>query len=121
MLVTESMSCVGNHVGAVLGVSHIGRQATGDGSTAMMPDPHIHTVPASAMLQPFRLRLKPTSPTPVQSAGPAGHGQAPWDLVSMVDEMEERIVAERQAAGVAGNARERAEVPCIEGEDQAPD
>jgi len=49
------------------------------------------------------------------------HGHAPGDLAGLVDDMEERIIAERRSAGVAGNADERAQVMPTESGDQAPE
>ena len=45
----------------------------------------------------------------------------PADLAEIVDGLEERIITERRAAGVAGNADERAQVSPLDSEDQAPD
>ncbi|MEO8750371.1 MAG: hypothetical protein ABI384_08230 [Allobranchiibius sp.] len=51
----------------------------------------------------------------------AGYGPPPGDLAGIVDGMEQRIIAARVSAGVAGNATERAHVRRVYGEDQAPD
>jgi len=50
--------------------------------------------------------------------GAAGPG--PGNLADIVDGWEERIIGERRAAGVAGNADERAQVTAVDSEDQAP-
>ena len=49
------------------------------------------------------------------------HGHAPGDLAGLVDDMEERIIAERRSAGVAGNADERTQATPTENEDHAPE
>ncbi len=48
------------------------------------------------------------------------HGHAPGDLAGLVDDMEERIIAERRSAGVAGNADERTPMTPTENEAQPP-
>ncbi len=58
---------------------------------------------------------------PVAPEEDADHGHAPGDLAGLVDDMEERIIAERRSTGVAGNADERAQVMPTESEDQAPE
>lgn len=46
---------------------------------------------------------------------------APGNLADIVDGLEERIITERRADGVAGNADERAQVTAVDSEDKAPD
>lgn len=48
---------------------------------------------------------------------------APANLADIVDDMEERITAERRSAGVTGNADadDRAQVRPVDSDDQAPD
>ena len=49
------------------------------------------------------------------------HGHAPGDLAALVDDMEERIIAERRSARVAGNADERTQMTPTENEDPPPE
>jgi hypothetical protein len=42
-------------------------------------------------------------------------------IADLVDDMEDRLTAEREAKGVEGNASDRAEVEQVEPEDQAPE
>ncbi len=49
------------------------------------------------------------------------HGHAPGDLAGLVDDLEERIIAERRSSGVAGNADERTQATPTENEDHAPE
>ncbi|MCQ4121504.1 hypothetical protein [Rhodococcus tibetensis] len=42
-------------------------------------------------------------------------------IADLVDDMEDRLTAEREAKNVDGNATDRAEVEQVEPEDQAPE
>jgi len=59
------------------------------------------------------------SSTPPADEPEVGHAAS--DLSALVDEMEERVVAERQTQGHAGNAAERADTAPVEPDHQAPD
>lgn len=87
----------------------------------MMSDSHTLTVRTSATRRRYRWRLRPLPRTPAQVSAAAGYGPPPGDLAGIVDGMEQRIIAARVSAGVAGNATERAHVRRVYGEDQAPD
>lgn len=68
--------------------------------------------------------MSPDRDASVDPAAPeedADHGHAPGDLAGLVDDMEERIIAERRSAGVAGNADERTQATPTENEDPAPE
>ncbi|AHK28870.1 hypothetical protein Pd630_LPD01641 [Rhodococcus opacus PD630] len=42
-------------------------------------------------------------------------------IADLVDDMEDRLVAEREAKGIAGNASERKQAEQVEPDDQAPE
>lgn len=42
-------------------------------------------------------------------------------IADLVDDMEDRLVAEREAKGIAGNASERKQAEQLEPDDQAPE
>jgi len=68
--------------------------------------------------------VSPNRDDSVDPAAPeedADHGHAPGDLAGLVDDMEERIIAERRSAGIAGNADERTQATPTENEDQPPE
>jgi len=68
--------------------------------------------------------VSPDRDASVDPAAPeedADHGHAPGDLAGLVDDMEERIIAERRSAGVAGNADERTQATPTENEDHGPE
>jgi len=58
---------------------------------------------------------------PVEPEEDTDHGHAPGDLAGLVDDMEERIIAERRSAGVARNADERTQATPTKNEDHAPE
>ena len=67
--------------------------------------------------------MSPDRDASVDPAAPeedADHGHAPGDLAGLVDDMEERIIAERRSSGVAGNADERTPMTPTENEAQPP-
>jgi len=68
--------------------------------------------------------VSPDRDASVDPAAPeedADHGHAPGDLAGLVDDMEERIIAERRSAGVARNADERTQATPTKNEDHAPE
>jgi hypothetical protein len=51
---------------------------------------------------------------------PAERSYAPPDTAALVDELEQRVITEREAEQRPGNATERAEVTPVEPDQQAP-
>ncbi|BAH53428.1 hypothetical protein ROP_51810 [Rhodococcus opacus B4] len=59
----------------------------------------------------------------MMKANPDRHDQLPEHqrIADLVDDMEDRLAAEREAKGIAGNASERKQAEQVEPDDQAPE
>lgn len=76
---------------------------------------HIERSEEAGMVEDPQRRDEPGSP-----GQPAERSYAPPDTAALVDELEQRVITERQTEKRAGNATERAEVSPVEPDERAP-